>query len=149
MGWQSFPDLNSAPAEVMFRLPASHGRTVALDDYRQRQGLCLLFLSDGDGQRWLSQLEMLAAAREDFRQRDAAPLAVALIDQQAAAALAAALSRPLVVLADGERARQAGGRGKALRQAQRQLERTVAAHGEPSHEGVLARSGDGAGGARL
>jgi hypothetical protein len=102
MGWQSFPDLNSAPAEVMFRLPASHGRTVALDDYRQRQGLCLLFLSDGDGQRWLSQLEMLAAAREDFRQRDAAPLAVALIDQQAAAALAAALSRPLLVLADGE-----------------------------------------------
>lgn len=100
MGWQSFPDLNSAPAEVLFRLPASHGRTVALDDYRQRQGLCLLFLSDWEGPQGRSQLETLAAAREALSQRDAAPLAVASIDQPAAAALAAALSRPLLVLAD-------------------------------------------------
>lgn len=102
MDWQSFPDLNSAPAEVMFRLPSSHGRTAALDDYRQRQGLCLLFLSDWEGPRGRSQLETLAAAREALRQRDAAPLAVASIDQPAAAALAAALSRPLLVLADAD-----------------------------------------------
>lgn len=102
MDWQSFPDLNSAPAEVMFRLPASQGRSVALDDYRQRQGLCLLFLSDSDGARWLDQLETLAAAREALSQRDAAPLAVASIGQPAAVALAAALSRTLLVLADAD-----------------------------------------------
>lgn len=98
--WCSFPDLNSAPAEVVFRLPASHGRSVALDDYRQRQGLCLLFLSSSDGRRWPGYLETLAAARGDLSERDAAPLALLPSDQETAAALAAALSRPLLVLAD-------------------------------------------------
>jgi hypothetical protein len=101
-GWQAFPDLNSAPAEVIFRLPASHGRVVALDDYRQRQGLCLLFLPDDEAQTRRGHLEALAAARGDLSERDAAPLAVLPGDQKTAAALAATLSQPLLVLADAD-----------------------------------------------
>lgn len=100
MGWQSFPDLNSAPAEVAFRLPASHGQVVALGDYRQRQGLCLLFLPDGDEQRWQGQLEALATAHSELSERDAAPLAVLPVDPETAAALSSMPSQPLLMLAD-------------------------------------------------
>lgn len=100
MAWQSFPDLNSGPAEVIFRLPASNGKVAALDQYRQRQGLCLLFLPDSDGRRWQRHLETLAAARADLVERDAAPLAVLPADQEHATTLAATLSLPLLLLAD-------------------------------------------------
>lgn len=102
MAWMSFPDLNSGPAEVMFRLPASNGHTVALEHYRQRQGLGLLFLPDDDETRWVSVLETLAAAREALSEREAAPLAVLPTTQIRAARLATQLTRPLLLLADAD-----------------------------------------------
>lgn len=102
MTWVSFPDLNSGPAEVMFRLPASSGQTVALEHYRQREGLALLFLPDDDETRWLGALETLAAAREALQQRDAAPLAVLPTTPGVAAASARQLTRPLLLLADAD-----------------------------------------------
>lgn len=103
MTWHSFPDTNSAPPEVLFRLQASNGQPVALEHYRQRQGLCLLFLSTADQGLWLEVLQALAAAREPLSQREAAPLAVLPTTQTAAAELAGRLQRPLLLLADPDR----------------------------------------------
>lgn len=98
--WLSFPDLNTGAPEVMFRLPASHGRVVSPADYRQRQGLCLLFLPDGDAARWQDALASLAAARAELEERDAAALAMLPVDQSAATLLAGQLRMSPVLLAD-------------------------------------------------
>lgn len=98
--WQSFPDLNVRPPEVSFRLPASNGKVVTPDDFRQRQGLCLLFLPAGDGTRWIELLQALAEAEAEWRERTVTALAVLTAGQAAARALADQVDRPLLVLAD-------------------------------------------------
>ncbi len=98
--WLSFPDLNTGAQEVMFRLPASNGRAASPDDYRQRQGLCLLFLPDEDPTCWQEALLALAGAKPELDERDAAALAVAPVDQRVATALAGQLRLPLALLAD-------------------------------------------------
>ncbi|MCS6844982.1 MAG: redoxin domain-containing protein [Caldilineales bacterium] len=100
--WRSFPDLNTAPPAVRFRLPGSRGRPVAWEDYRWQWGLCLLFLPDGNIARWRPSLEALAEAAEALAERDAAALAVLPTDVDAVAAAAGRLSRPLTLLADAD-----------------------------------------------
>lgn len=100
--WRSFPDLNTAPPAVRFRLPGSRGRPVAWEDYRWQQGLCLLFLPAADAAPWRPLLEQLAAAAEALAERDAAALAVLPADPAAVTALAAQLRRPLTLLADAD-----------------------------------------------
>ncbi len=100
--WRSFPDQNNSPPEVIFRLPASHGRIVALQDFWTQQGLCLLFLPDADVRRWRDQLEALVAAKGDLGERNATALVVLPGDRQAAGALAGTVSQPPVVLVDEE-----------------------------------------------
>lgn len=98
--WQSFSDLNGRPPEVSFRLPTGGGKAVALDDFLQRQGLCLLFLPVGEELRWAGLLEVLAAAKVSLEERDVTPLAVLPAAQAVARALADQFGPSVRVLAD-------------------------------------------------
>jgi peroxiredoxin len=99
-----------------FRLPASNGGTIQLDDYRHHHPLVLIFLTDLEGEASIRWLQAFVADYPSYEYWDAKALAVIEGTQAEAASLAAGLDLPFPVLADEDGStweRYLGGRGQA------------------------------------
>jgi peroxiredoxin len=83
-----------------FRLPASSGGTIQLDDYHHHHPLVLNFLTDLENEASLRWLRAFVADYPSYVYWDAKALAVIERTQAEAASLDAGLDLPFPVLAD-------------------------------------------------